>query len=281
MRPIPTSFNLGPLELHTYGIGLALTFWFAYRYFERRLQRFGYRTDWVATMFTWVVVSALIGARVVHVLSQAGYYADQPLELFAVWHGGLSSFGGLLFAVPTAIVVARRRCPELGVLEGLDIVAPVLMAAWAIGRLLGPQLMVAGGGRATEQWFGMYYEGQVGKRVPVPLIQAAGDALTFLVLITAERRLAAKAVLAKLQPPRGAIIGLAMVIWGTTRAVDERLLLGESGQLGSTLVQLAGMALVLGGLVLLARARAAWRRGLAVEAEAPGGQGGAHGEDGR
>lgn len=261
MRPIPTSFHLGPLELHTYGIGLALTFWFAYRYFERRLQRAGYATDWVSTMFIWVIVSALLGARIVHVLSQLGYYRHQPLELLAVWHGGLSSFGGLIFAVPTAIVVARRRCPELRVLDGLDLVAPVLMAAWALGRLLGPQLMVAGGGHQTNQWFGMYYDGQLGRRVPVPLIQAAEDALTFVVLIATERGLAARSALAGRPKPRGVVVGLGMVIWGTTRAIDERLLLGESGQLGSTLVQLAGVGLVLGGLVLLTRAWAGWRRG--------------------
>ena len=263
MRPIPTSFNLGPLELHTYGIGLALTFWFAYRYFERRLTKFGYRTDWVSSMFIWVIVSALIGARVIHVLSQFSYYRGQPAELLAVWHGGLSSFGGLIFAVPTAILVARRRCPELKVLDGLDIVAPVLMAAWAMGRLLGPQLMVAGGGHQTHQWFGMYYDGQVGRRVPVPLIQAAEDALTFAILIATERWLAAKALLADRSRPRGVVVGLGMVIWGTTRALDEHLLLGETGQLGSTLVQVAGVSLVLGGCVLLLRAWSTWRTGAA------------------
>ena len=30
MKPVPVAFHVGPLEVHTYGIGLALTFWFAY-----------------------------------------------------------------------------------------------------------------------------------------------------------------------------------------------------------------------------------------------------------
>ena len=38
MKPIPVAFHIGPLEVHTYGIGLAVTFWFAYCYFERRLR---------------------------------------------------------------------------------------------------------------------------------------------------------------------------------------------------------------------------------------------------
>jgi len=48
VKPIPVSFHLGPtpLVIHTYGIGLAVTFWFAYRYFERRLRSNGYPPDW-------------------------------------------------------------------------------------------------------------------------------------------------------------------------------------------------------------------------------------------
>ena len=71
----------------------------------------------------------------------------------------------------------------------MDLVAPVLMAGWALGRLLGPQLEVAGGGHRTTQWFGMYYAGQVGKRLPVPLFQALEDFGVFCVLLAVERRL--------------------------------------------------------------------------------------------
>ena len=39
VKPIPVVFHLGPLQVHTYGIGLALTFWFGYRYFAKRLPR--------------------------------------------------------------------------------------------------------------------------------------------------------------------------------------------------------------------------------------------------
>ena len=65
--------------------------------------------------------------------------------------------------------------------------APVLMACWGIGRLLGPQLMVAGGGHPTHQWFGMYYAGQAGKRLPVPIFQAIEDFTIFGILLLVER----------------------------------------------------------------------------------------------
>jgi phosphatidylglycerol:prolipoprotein diacylglycerol transferase len=269
MRPIPTSFHIGPLEIHTYGIGLAITFWFAYRYFERRLEVRGYRTDWVPAMFLWVIGAAIVGARAMHVLSDLGYYGQHPGQIVAIWQGGLSSFGGLILAVPTAIVVVRRRCPELGVLQGLDIVMPVLLAAWALGRLLGPQLMVGGGGHPTQQWFGMYYDGQVGRRLPVPLFQAAEDFTVYLILIFTERRLdRGPEGRSRVGHPAGIVTAVGMILWGIERTLDERLWLGEDGHLGSLLVQLAGVGLVIGGVILLVTSTRRYRRWCAEQASA-------------
>src|SRR6185437_7341774 len=143
-------------------------------------------------------------------------------------------------------------------------------AAWAMGRLLGPQLMVAGGGHPTQQWFGMYYAGQVGRRLPVPIFQALEDFAVFLVLLYVEHR-------ANRWPdgsrrtgyPPGAVLGVGMVLWGIERTLDEHLWLGEDGHLGSMLVQIAGVALAIGGVALLVVTRARWRRWLATGA--PGG----------
>jgi phosphatidylglycerol:prolipoprotein diacylglycerol transferase len=265
MRPIPVAFHLGPLEIHTYGIGLALTFWFAYRYFERRLSARGYRTDWLVALFVWVVVAAVVGARALHVLATLSYYQAHPADVVAVWQGGLSSFGGLILAVPAGIAVARRRCPELPISRALDLVAPVLAAAWSLGRILGPQMMVAGGGHATRQWFGMYYATQVGRRIPVPVIQSIEDCSIFVVLILLERRLSTRPDgTPRTGYPAGAVIGTGMVLWGIERTVDQRLWLSYPGQLGSTLVQIGGMALVVAGLVVLVVARRRWKRWLAA-----------------
>jgi phosphatidylglycerol:prolipoprotein diacylglycerol transferase len=271
MKPIPVAFHIGPLEVHTYGIGLAITFWFAFRYFEHRLAKNGYRTDWVAGLFLWVIGAAVVGARALHVLSNLGYYSHHVGQTLAIWQGGLSSFGGLLFAVPTAIIVTRRRCPELPIARALDLVAPVLMAAWALGRLLGPQLMVAGGGHPSHQWFCMYYAQQRGCRLPVPIFQSLEDFAVFCVLILIERRLRRwPDGSVRAGYPNGVVIGTAMVLWGIERFLDEHLWLGEDGRLGSMLVQIAGIALALGGIAVLLVARRNWRSWLA--AGAPGGR---------
>ncbi len=218
MKPIPVDFHIGPIQVHTYGIGLALTFWFAFTYFERRLKKNGYRTEWFIGVFLWIILAAVVGARALHVLSNLHYYTNNPGQVLAIWHGGLSSFGGLLFAVPTGLILTRKRCPELPIGRALDLIAPVLMAAWAMGRLLGPQLMVAGGGHPTHQWFGMYYAGQSGRRLPVPLFQAAEDFSVYIVLILIERRLNRwPDGSVRTGYPAGTVIGTAMVLWGIER----------------------------------------------------------------
>lgn len=263
MRPIPVDFHIGPLQVHTYGIGLALTFWFGYTYFERRLKKNGYPVDWFLPVFLWIILAAIVGARAMHVLTNLGSYSHDPGEILAVWHGGLSSFGGILAAVPTAIVLTRRRCPELPLGRGLDLVLPVLMACWAMGRLLGPQLMVAGGGHPTTQWFGMYYAGQPGRRLPVPVFQALEDFTVYLILILIERALDRwPDGTRRVGYPPGIVLGTGMILWGIERTLDEHLWLGEDGGLGSDLVQVAGLLLVVGGIVILVRTRSRWREWL-------------------
>jgi prolipoprotein diacylglyceryltransferase len=357
MRPIPVAFHIWFIEVHTYGIGLAITFWFALRYFERRVRNAGYPSEWVTGMFLWVIVAAIVGARIMSVLPNWSQYSSDPLQVFAIWQGGLSSFGGLILAVPVGIISARRRCPSIPTIRLLDLVAPVLMAAWGIGRLLGPQLMVNGGGHATHQWFGMYYAGEVGKRLPVPIFQAAMDLTIFGILLLIERWLrsqnpANEASLAtagvgseskgaislatanvggtasatvnsgadletanvggsthavsrddvedghaltdgdgdadadaataaateadnataadtktsgvsdgnsaadlerrRQLPPAGIIIGAGMVLWGIERFFDERLWLTDPSHVAFILVQVAGIALAVAGLIVLA-----------------------------
>jgi uncharacterized membrane protein YhaH (DUF805 family) len=283
MRPIPVAFHIWFLEVHTYGVGLALTFWFGLRYTERRLRQAGYPWQWVTGMFVWVIVAAIVGARVLHVLSNLSTYSHHPGQVFAIWQGGLSSFGGLLFAVPVAVISARRRCPQLPTMRFADLMAPVLMACWGMGRLLGPQLMVAGGGHPTNQWFGMYYAGQVGRRLPVPIFQSIEDFTIFGILLLVERWLRTSAPVPvavapegtedqterpstapALLPPSGIVLGVGMVLWGIERFLDEHLWLGEDGHLGSLLVQGAGIALAVWGTVLLITRIGPlqqWRRG--------------------
>jgi phosphatidylglycerol---prolipoprotein diacylglyceryl transferase len=243
VRPIPTSFHLGPLVFHTYGLGLAVAAYVCFIYAERRLARQGLTTAPFARFSTAVILSGLLGARLANIATNWSYYQGHPGRMLALWQGGLASFGGLALAIPVGLVLARRYWPTPQLLAFCDALVPALLAGWALGRLLGPQLMVAGGGHLTHQWFGMYYQGQVGRRVPVPLIQALEDGLTWLSLLG----------LAKRGVRPGVVTATGMTIWGLVRALDERLLLGQHSHSGSLGVQIAGLVLTGAGLVLGAR----------------------------
>ena len=249
MKPIPVAFHIGPLEVHTYGIGLAITFWFAYRYFERRLRNNGYPWQWLTGVFLWIVVASIAGARLLHVVANWSTYSAHPSQILAIWQGGLSSFGGLLFGIPVGVILARRRCPELPSIRALDIVSPVLMAAWGVGRLLGPQLMVAGGGRQTTAWWGLRYAGQAGKRVPVPLIQAFDSFVIFAILLLIEHYIRNR--------PVGFVVAATAALWGLGRFFEENVFLRQNDHVGSWLVQGAGLGLFAVGLITMV---VLWRR---------------------
>jgi phosphatidylglycerol---prolipoprotein diacylglyceryl transferase len=242
MRPIPVVFHIGPLQIHTYGIGLAITFWVSYRYFAYRLRKWGYSDRWLGTTFVYIVIAAIVGARVVHVIANWGMYSNDLPDIFAVWHGGLSSFGGLGLAIPVGFISAHRRAPELRSLVAADIVSPVLAAGWALGRLLGPQLMVAGGGKRTSAWFGMYYADQVGRRLPVPIFQAIECTAVWLLGLALERALARRELTAT-----GAVTGVVVGLWGLSRFFDEYFWLGHDN--GTDGVEIAGLAMFVLGLI--------------------------------
>ena len=250
MKPIPVVFHIWKLQIHTYGIGLAITFWFAFRYFERRLRSRGYPYQWLTGAFVWIIVAAVIGARVMHVIPNWSDYSGDPIQVFAIWNGGLSSFGGIIFAIPTGLYQVHKHCPSLAKSTAMDMIAPVLMAAWGLGRLLGPQLMVRGGGHPTTQWFGMYYADQVGKRLPVPIFQSIESFCLFGIVLLVERRIL------RIGKPRGFVTATTASLWGLGRFFEEHLWLSYPGHLGSELVQGAGLALFVAGA---ATAFALWR----------------------
>jgi phosphatidylglycerol:prolipoprotein diacylglycerol transferase len=253
VRPIPVAFHIWHAEIHTYGIGLALTFWFGYRYFAKRLRDHGYPDEWLAGTFVAIVISSIFGARLVHVLANLSAYRSDPLSVFSIWQGGLTSYGGLAFGIPVGLLSARRRCPQLRASVASELVAPVLVSAWAVGRLLGPQLMVAGGGKPTSSWIGMYYAGQIGKRLPVPIFQAAECGLIYLVALWVERQV----VRGRL--PRGLVTVTVVALWGLSRFFDEFFwLTNDTGtdavEIGSLVMFGVGVAVAV-ALLLRARGR--------------------------
>ena len=200
-----------------------------------------------------MIAAAIVGARAVHVIANLGSYSHDPAGILAIWHGGLSSFGGLALGIPVGFVSARRRCPQLRPGAAADLVAPVLACAWAVGRLLGPQFEVAGGGKPTSAWYGMYYAGEVGKRLPAPLFQAAECFTIFAVALWVERAVARRS------GPVGMVTAVVIGLWGLSRFVDEYFWLTHDN--GTDAVEIASLALfAIGVAAALALGRADRRR---------------------
>jgi phosphatidylglycerol---prolipoprotein diacylglyceryl transferase len=240
---VPTSFHLGPLVFHTYGFGLAIAAYVCFLYARKRLAKSDFDVRPFGRYAFALIIAGLIGARLANIATNWGYYSDHPARWIAVWQGGLASFGGIALALPVGLYLQRRWWPASSLAAFTDALVPALIFGWALGRVLGPQFMVNGGGHLTHQWFGIHYHGQVGKRVPVPLIQGAEDGALWLVLLAIEHWRPHRRV--------GVVTGVAMIIWGVVRSTDERLLLGQESHSGSLGVQIAGLVLALGGAVLL------------------------------
>lgn len=131
--PGSSSIDLGPLELRAYGLAIGLGVLAAVWIARRRWAGRGGDPDDVSRVGTWSVVAGLVGARAYHVITDYHRFQGEWLDVVKVWEGGLGIPGGLLAGVVTGVLLARRwglPAPQL-----LDVVAPAIPVAQAIGRL--------------------------------------------------------------------------------------------------------------------------------------------------
>ena len=84
-------------------------------------------------MIIVVFIAALIGARIYYVIFQWEYYKDNPLEIFAVWHGGLAIHGGIIMGFIAALIYSHYL--KIKVMLFGDLIAPWLLLGQGLGRL--------------------------------------------------------------------------------------------------------------------------------------------------
>lgn len=132
--PSPGSgaIELGPLTFRAYGIMIALgvlaAVWLAGRRFAER----GYPSDHATGMAMWAVPAGVVGARLYHVVTDWQKFEGNWGDAFKIWEGGLGILGGVLAGAVAGLAYLRRHGIASGV--GLDVVAPTLPLAQAIGR---------------------------------------------------------------------------------------------------------------------------------------------------
>lgn len=132
--PSESVIEIGDLRLTAYGLMIALGVLAAYEMARHRWKARGGDPDDISAIAVWAVPAGLIGARLYHVVTDWNrLYADSPLDAAKIWEGGLGIPGGILAGVVVGVIVARQRGMRVPV--GLDVVAPALPLAQAIGRL--------------------------------------------------------------------------------------------------------------------------------------------------
>ena len=127
-------FSIGPLTIHWYGVayvvGIAIALWAILRY----TKRLGLDTEIVYSVFWWAALAGLIGGRLYFVIQQPDLltnYIEKPLNILAVWNGGMAFFGAIFLGVATVAFVARRR--KLPIWLTLDIATFFA----AVGQIFG------------------------------------------------------------------------------------------------------------------------------------------------
>ena len=134
--PSPSSneITIGPLSLRAYGLAIAAGVLAGVWLARKRWAERGGDPEDVVSIALWAVPAGLVGARLYHVITDwRQYFPDDPLGAFAIWKGGLGIPGGIAAGVLVGLWAARRKGVRLSV--GLDVVAPALPLAQAIGRL--------------------------------------------------------------------------------------------------------------------------------------------------
>ena len=108
----PVLLDIGPFEIRYYGLFYAIGFILAYfviNYLAKRKEIPLSRDD-VADLLTYNIVGVIAGARIGYVLFyNLSFYLKNPLDIFAVWHGGLSFHGGLLGTIIATYYFCRKK----------------------------------------------------------------------------------------------------------------------------------------------------------------------------
>jgi prolipoprotein diacylglyceryl transferase len=124
--------EIGPLELHAYGLMLALGVLAAAKITEKRWVAWGRPGKEIAEIFIPVVIAGVIGARVYHLFTGYSWDTGGLAGTIRIWEGGLSIWGAVAGGAIAVIVMARIK--HLDTLMLMDAIAPGLAVAQAIGR---------------------------------------------------------------------------------------------------------------------------------------------------
>ena len=159
MHPVIVEFDLfgllaKPFSLHSYGLLIAAGFLSAMMLSKRQGEREGEDPDQIVDLAFYLLLSGLVGARIVFILTKWQDYVRNPAEIVMFWRGGLVFYGGFIGAGLFMAYYCRRH--RINFFKYADIYIPYLAMAHAFGRL---GCLAAGCcfGKVTEASWGIIF----------------------------------------------------------------------------------------------------------------------------
>lgn len=247
----PEILRLGPLAVRWYGVMYLLGF--ASSYFLVRYQvgrkKLSLPRDSIESLYSYVILGLLVGARLGYVVFyNLSYYLRHPLEVFAVWQGGMSFHGGLIGCFLAGVFFYRKYRTSFWLLSDLVIVtAPLGLGFGRLGNFINGELF----GRVTDVPWGMIFpSGGPLPRHPSQLYELFLEGVVLFVILW----------LAKDRVNRpGVLTALFLILYGVFRIFAEFFRepdthLGFVASVFTTGQVLSGL-MVVAGVILLVAAR--------------------------
>lgn len=124
--------DLGPIQIYWYSIFIFIGLLVASILIFKEARRRNIDEDFLVNLIFNTIIIGLIGARLYYVLFNLPYYIANPIEIFAIWNGGLAIHGGVFAALIFIIIYCKKH--EVNCLQILDIMVVGLIIGQAIGR---------------------------------------------------------------------------------------------------------------------------------------------------
>jgi phosphatidylglycerol:prolipoprotein diacylglycerol transferase len=216
--PDPIAISIGPLAVHWYGLMYLLAFGLftllgRLRIRQPHIAAAGWRFEQVEDILFYGVLGVVLGGRLGEVLFyHPDYYLSHPLEIFAIWKGGMSFHGGFLGVLVAMAIWGRKHQRPL--MEVMDFIAPLVPLGYAAGRI-GNFINAELPGRiadATLPWAMIWPNVDALPRHPSPIYQALVDGVLLFIILW---------LYARKPRPRVAVSGVFALGYGCARFFTE------------------------------------------------------------
>jgi prolipoprotein diacylglyceryl transferase len=180
----PEIFNIGPLSVRWYGLLFASGLLIGYYIGEWMLKSEKVPQKWIESLFFYIIIATVVGARLGHVFFYGwDYYSQHPAEIIKVWQGGLASHGGAL-GIMIALYIHSKVVTKRSMVWALDrIVVPTALVAAFIrtGNLMNSEIY----GVETALPWGFIFERneETVAKHPTQIYEALAYILSFIFLM--------------------------------------------------------------------------------------------------